>query len=75
MAQLPNIDLLVTSTRLGVVDGPEVMRRARELRPDLPILHIVHRGGAEGSNPPAVLILRGPFTPKQLLVAVDGLVR
>jgi CheY-like chemotaxis protein len=31
--QLPNVDLLITNTRLGLIDGPELMRRTRRLRP------------------------------------------
>jgi DNA-binding response OmpR family regulator len=73
IATLPEIRLLVTNTRLGYVNGPELMRRAREARPGLPILHLVARRGAPGSNPPDVLTLTEPFTPEQLLVAVDAL--
>jgi CheY-like chemotaxis protein len=74
VVQLPFIDLLVTNTRLGVVDGPELMRRAREIRPDLPIIHIIHDGGDEfHSVPPDILTLREPFTPEQLLIAVRDL--
>jgi CheY-like chemotaxis protein len=31
--QLPDVDLLITNTRLGIVDGPELMRRARDQGP------------------------------------------
>jgi CheY-like chemotaxis protein len=75
VTQLPNIDLLVTNTRLGTVDNAELIRQARELRPDLPILHVVRRGGLDGSDPPGVITLQEPFTSKQLLAAVGGLVR
>jgi len=73
IVQLPVIDLLITNTRLGVVDGPELMRRTRELRPDLPILHVVHGNDPEGDTPPGVPVIREPFTPNQLLVAVGKL--
>jgi CheY-like chemotaxis protein len=74
VVQLPFIDLVVTNTRLGVVDGPELMRRARKIRPDLPIIHIIHDGGDEfHSVPPDILTLREPFTPEQLLIAVRDL--
>lgn len=73
VAQLPRIDLLITNTRLGFVDGPELMRRTRELRPGMPILHVVHRGTSEEAGPPDVLTLREPFTPIQLLTAVGSL--
>jgi CheY-like chemotaxis protein len=70
---LPAIDLLITNTRLGVVDGLELMRRTRELRPGMPILHIVHDGDPHGGTPPDVLTLREPYTPTQLLTAVRSL--
>ena len=73
VVQLPFIDMLVTNTRLGVVDGPELIRRAREARPDLPIIHVVHDGSDEVAAPPDVLTLREPFTPEELLAAVRGL--
>jgi CheY-like chemotaxis protein len=72
--QLPNIDLLVSNTRLGLVDGPELMRRARQLRPDLPMLHVTHDGASEPvATPPGVPTLNEPFTPAELLRAVDSL--
>jgi CheY-like chemotaxis protein len=36
IVQLEDIDLLITSTRLGAVDGPELMRPTRAKRPDIP---------------------------------------
>jgi hypothetical protein len=74
VAILPLINLLVTNTRLRSVDGPELMRRAREVRPDLPILYIVHSREAAAPAPPMdVLILAEPLTSKQLLTAVQAL--
>ena len=70
---LPGIDLLITNTRLGVVDGPELMRRAREQHPDLPILHVVHGGDSNDGTPPGIPVLREPFTPNQLLLVVGSL--
>jgi DNA-binding response OmpR family regulator len=75
VAALPGVDLLVTNTRLGSVDGPVLMRGARELHPSMPILHVVQRGSPDDDGrPPDVLTLREPFTPEQLLAAVGGLV-
>jgi hypothetical protein len=54
-------------------DGPELMRRTRELRPDMPILHVIHDGDPHEGTPPDVLILREPLTPDRLLTAVRGL--
>ena len=73
VAQLPDVDILITNTRLGRVDGPELMRRTRELRPDMPILHVIHQGQPTDDTPPDVLSLREPFTPNQLLTAVGSL--
>ncbi|MEP6687097.1 MAG: response regulator [Gemmatimonadales bacterium] len=75
VALLPHIDLLVTNTRLGVVDGPELMRRTRRMRPGLAILHVIHEDGSDPSrrDPPDVLTLREPLTPEQLLTAVGSL--
>ena len=71
---LPDVDLLITNTRLGLVDGPELMRRTRHLRPDLPILHVSHEAGTESvTAPPGVPTLNEPFTPNELLRVVQHL--
>ena len=70
---LPHVDLLVTNTRLGAVDGPELMRRARVMRPGLPILHVIHGSDSDGGTPPGVPTLREPFTADQLLSIVGRL--
>jgi CheY-like chemotaxis protein len=73
VVQLPAIDLLITNTRLGSVDGPELMRRTREMRPDMPILHVIHGNDPSDGTPPDVLTLREPFTAERLLTAVRAL--
>jgi CheY-like chemotaxis protein len=73
MVALPKVDLLVTNTRLGTIDGPELMRRTRQRHPRMPILHIVHEGDDGDGTPPDVLTLREPFTPAQMLRAVASL--
>jgi CheY-like chemotaxis protein len=70
---LPGIDLLITNTRLGILDGAELMRRTRELRPDLPILHVSHEPALPGITPPGVPTLNEPFTPNQLLKIAESL--
>jgi len=70
---LPDIDLLITNTRLGAVDGLELMRRTRALRPDMPILHVVHSGETPIPVPHDVLTVQEPFTPNQLLLVVGSL--
>ncbi len=73
IAQLPDIDLLITNTRLGAVDGPELIRQTRELRPGMPILHVVHHGDPGDGTPPDVPTLREPFTPNDLLMVLGSL--
>jgi CheY-like chemotaxis protein len=72
--QLPNVDLLITNTRLGLIDGPELMRRTHALRPDLPILHVSHDGTTVPVDTPGgVPTLTEPFSPNELLHAVRHL--
>ena len=73
VVQLPSIDLLITNTRLGRVEGTELIRETRALRPGMPILHVIQEGERDDDTPPDVLILREPFTPGRLLTAVRGL--
>lgn len=67
---IPDLDLLITNTRLGNVDAPEVIRRVRRAKPWLAILHV------GDSLPPAdapladVPTLREPFTSEELLTAI-----
>jgi CheY-like chemotaxis protein len=70
---LPELDLLITNTRLGHVDGPELMRRSRALKANLPILHVAHDQAGDDGVPPNVPTLREPFTPNQLLTAIQTL--
>jgi CheY-like chemotaxis protein len=70
---LPDVDLLITNTRLGIVDGAALMRETRRLRPDLPILHVSHEPAQAGVTPPGVPTLSEPFTPNQLLLVVGSL--
>ena len=73
VALLPDIDILITNTRLGIVDGAELMRRTRQLRPDMPILHVSHDPAPSGITPPGVPTLNEPFTANQLLLVVGSL--
>jgi hypothetical protein len=51
----------------------ERTRRTRELRPDMPILHVIHGSDSADGIPPDVPTLHEPFTPERLLTAVRGL--
>jgi two-component system cell cycle sensor histidine kinase/response regulator CckA len=73
------VDLLITDVILHGMDGPELARRAKELRPELPVLfisgytddEIVRRGLLEAGQP----FLQKPFTPESLSNEVAGLLR
>jgi len=51
---LPDLQLLITNTRLGGVDGPELMRQTRARKPVLAILHVAHAGGSGDGFPAGV---------------------
>jgi hypothetical protein len=67
------IALLITNTRLAVVDDPELMRRTREKRPGLPILQVIHGSDADGDIPPGMVTLWGAVPPNQLRLVVGSL--
>jgi hypothetical protein len=52
------------------MDGPELIRLVRYMRPKVHILHVVEE--SDESTPPDVPTLREPFTPTQLLTAVGS---
>src|SRR4051812_11622155 len=69
------IDLLITDISLPGIRGTEVAARAREVRPDLPVLFA---SGSFGMEPiaideyvPGATFLAKPFTMEQLIEAVD----
>jgi DNA-binding response OmpR family regulator len=71
---IPDLDLLVTNTRWGIVSNRELIRQVRSKKPELPILHI----GEPMPNPDGLLddvpALRQPFTGNELLGKVRDLV-
>ena len=71
---VPDLDLLVTNTRWGVVSNRELIKLVRQKRPGLPILHV----GDPMPNPDGLLddvqTLQEPFTADQLLQKVRELV-
>jgi CheY-like chemotaxis protein len=67
--QLPSIDLMLTSTRSGVMNGPELIRLVRYMRPTVRILHIAEESDEDVGRD--VSTLREPFTPTQLLTALE----
>ena len=70
---IPDLDLLVTNTRLGNMAAPELVRRVRASKPWLAILHVGDPiAGAEGPLA-GVPTLREPFTSEELLGAINRL--
>jgi DNA-binding response OmpR family regulator len=72
---IPDLQLLITNTRLGTESARELIRCVREEKPQLPILHV----GEPLPDPEGLLgdvpSLLEPFTAEQLLTAVTALVR
>jgi PAS domain S-box-containing protein len=65
------IDLLVTDLRMPKMDGRELTRRARELRPDLRVLVVT--GLADEGPLPSEGALAKPFSAGSLLTRVEQL--
>ena len=69
------IDVLVTDVVMPGMSGVELARRARELRPGLPVLYMSgysHEVVAhQGAIPEGAVLLQKPFTRKELLRALD----
>jgi len=72
---IPDVDLLVTNTRIGTVTNRDLIRQIRNDKPGMPILHI----GPPMPDPDGLLSdvpsLPEPFTADQLLAQVRRLVR
>lgn len=71
---IPDLQLLITNTRLGTMSSRELIKRVRREKPELPILHV---GGPLQEADELLLdvpTLREPFTADQLLAAVEALV-
>jgi DNA-binding response OmpR family regulator len=71
---IPDLQLLITNTRLGTKSSRELIRRVRQEKPELPIL-IVGEPPLEAEGLlPDVPSLREPFSREQLLAAVEAIV-
>ncbi len=70
---IPELDLLITNTRLGTATARELIRAVRQQKPSLPILHL----GDPLPNPDGLLDdvpnLPEPRTAEDLLAAVGKL--
>ncbi len=66
---------LVTDVRLPEVDGWNIARHARELRPTLPVVYVSGDSAAEWSSQgvPGSIMVQKPFANAQLIAAVTTL--
>ena len=69
---LPDLDLVISNTRICNVNVPELIVRVRELKPWLAILHIGDPLPQEGPLR-GVPTLSEPFTSEELLAAITTL--
>jgi DNA-binding response OmpR family regulator len=70
---IPEVDLMITNTRIGTVETPELVKGVRATMPWLAILHI---GDAfpDATGPLAdVATLQEPFTSEELLAVMARL--
>jgi two-component system cell cycle sensor histidine kinase/response regulator CckA len=71
------VRLLVTDVLMPEMSGPELVRQAREMRPDLPIVYMSGYSGEEvldlGSLDDHTTFLEKPFSPDELNIAVRRL--
>jgi len=68
---LPKLQLLVVNSRLGEMDGPELIGHIRTELPHIAVLHV--GPDPDGRLPRDVPNLAEPFTATELLVAVSWL--
>jgi DNA-binding response OmpR family regulator len=71
---IPDLQLLITNTRLGTTSSRELIRLVRQEKPELPILQLGEPLPELDSPLLDVPTLREPFTPEQLLAAVEAVV-
>ena len=75
--ELRNIHLLISNTRIADFPGVELIHQLRAERPTLPVVYLANIGRStpeiEAKLPKGVPILREPFSPDQLLRAVNQL--
>jgi PAS domain S-box-containing protein len=71
------IDVLITDYAMPLVSGAEVIRQARELRPELPALIITGYAdaGSIARRPADVNLLSKPFGPEQMRLALEEAAR
>jgi two-component system cell cycle sensor histidine kinase/response regulator CckA len=73
----PDYALLVTDVLMPNMDGPELVERARKLRPELPVLYVSGYTTDEllepGGLPPRTAFLTKPFTKATLAAEIGAI--
>jgi CheY-like chemotaxis protein len=76
-AALPQVDLVMSNTKVVGADGVALIRQLREIRPEVPILYIANIGRStpelEARLPAGVPILREPFTAEDVRAVIRRL--
>ena len=76
-AKAPDIRVLITDVNFlpSKLTGWDVAKRARELKPDVPVIYITGGSGHEWTSKavPDSILMEKPFTPAQAVTAVSQL--
>lgn len=75
-ANADEIAALITDVRLGAgLDGWEVARRARQMRPELPVVYMTGDSAADwaAKGVPKSVLIQKPFAIQQAVIAVATL--
>ncbi|WP_066723828.1 response regulator [Sphingomonas pituitosa] len=76
-ADVDKVAGLITDVRLGAgTSGWDVARRARELKPTMPVVYMTAESGEDWSahGVPKSILVQKPFAPAQLLTAISTLI-
>jgi signal transduction histidine kinase/ActR/RegA family two-component response regulator len=77
--RLADVDLVITDVLMPGLTGPAMVEHLRDRRPDLPVLFVTGNTRDERLAPhldrPQTALLAKPFTARELLAALDALLR
>ena len=74
--RLHELSALITDIRIGAgPDGWSIARKARDIRPDLPVLDVTGHGATDWDKHgvPGSALLEKPFAPRRVLAEVKGM--